>query len=142
MGTGKPGINQGPRQDFIKDRFRRYYSKTNVTAPGKLDNREFGVITERGGMWRHLGFASVAELQNFLVKHAPLHAYHSSTYYTKPNARTMDEKGWLGADLIFDLDADHIKGTEKMNMEQMLAAVKVQFEKLVNDFLLDDFGFD
>jgi DNA primase small subunit len=27
-------------------------------------------------------------------------------------------------------------------MEQMLAAVKVQFEKLVNDFLLDDFGFD
>ncbi len=130
------------RLEFIKKRFKRYYSSVTVEPPSSLENREFGVITERGGMWRHLGFARQKDMQDFLVKQAPLHAYHSSTYYKKPNARTMDEKGWLGADLIFDLDADHIQGTEEMNMEEMLAAVKVQFLKLVREFLLGDFGFD
>jgi DNA primase small subunit len=137
----QPSLEDTQRMDFIKKKFRHYYSKVNIEAPARLENREFGVITERGGMWRHLGFPSQKEMQAFLVKQAPLHAYHSSTYYTKPNARTMDEKGWLGADLIFDLDADHIQGTENMNMEDMLAAVKVQFLKLVNEFLLGDFGF-
>ena len=54
----------------------------------------------------------------------------------------MEEKGWLGADLIFDLDADHIQGTENMTMEEMFHAVKIQFHKLVHSFLLGDFGFD
>jgi DNA primase small subunit len=130
------------RMAFIKSMFSRYYASGLVTPPSKLENREFGVITERGGMWRHLGFPNDVELHSFLRKQVPLHAYHSSTYYTKPNARTMDEKGWLGADLVFDLDADHIQGTEKMTMEEMLAAVKVQFKKLLESYLLGDFGFE
>jgi len=130
------------RMAFIKHMFSRYYAKALTTPPSKLEQREFGVMTERGGMWRHLGFKDEAELNSFLKKQVPLHAYHSSTYYTKPNARTMEEKGWLGADLVFDLDADHIQGTEKMTMEQMLAAVKVQFRKLLESYLLGDFGFD
>lgn len=148
MVTQKPEImppNQketDSRMAFIKSMFSRYYASDLVTPPSKLENREFGVITERGGMWRHLGFSNEGELHSFLKKQVPLHAYHSSTYYTKPNARTMDEKGWLGADLVFDLDADHIAGTEKMTMEEMLAAVKVQFRKLLESYLLGDFGFD
>jgi len=130
------------RNSFIKQRFSRYYSAIDVPAPLELANREFGVITERGGMWRHLGFRDTKELHNFLRKQVPIHAYHSSTYYNKPNARTMDEKGWLGADLVFDLDADHLEGAGDMTFEDMLAAVKVEFQKLLDSYLLGDFGFD
>ncbi len=130
------------RNAFIKQRFSKYYAATEVPSPLELVQREFGVITERGGMWRHLGFRDHKEMQNFLRKQVPIHAYHSSTYYNKPNARTMDEKGWLGADLVFDLDADHLEGAENMSMEDMLAAVKVEFQKLLDSYLLGDFGFD
>ncbi len=54
----------------------------------------------------------------------------------------MNEKEWQGADLVFDLDADHIDGAEKMGLEEMLAAVKVEFKKLLDSYLLGDFGFD
>ena len=130
------------RNAFIKQRFSRYYQQADIPGPTQLVQREFGVITERGGMWRHLGFKDQQEMQNFLRKQVPIHAYHSSTYYTKPNARTMDEKGWLGADLVFDLDADHLDDTENMSMEEMLAAVKIEFHKLLDSYLLGDFGFD
>jgi DNA primase small subunit len=36
-----------------------------------------------------------------------MHAYHSSSYYDDPTA-DMAFKGWLGADLVFDIDSDHI----------------------------------
>jgi len=48
----------------------------------------------------------------------------------------------LGADLIFDLDADHIKGAKSMTYEETLAKVKDEFKKLIDKFLLDDFGFE
>ena len=54
----------------------------------------------------------------------------------------MDEKGWLGADLVFDLDADHLEGAHDMTFEEMLAEVKVEFKKLLDSYLLGDFGFD
>ena len=130
------------RNAFIKQRFSKYYTATEVPSPLELTQREFGIITERGGMWRHLGFQDRKELQKFLRKQVPTHAYHSSTYYNKPNARTMDEKGWLGADLVFDLDADHLEGAENLTFEEMLAEVKVEFQKLLDSYLLGDFGFD
>jgi DNA primase small subunit len=53
----------------------------------------------------------------------------------------MVEKNWLGADLIFDLDADHIKGAEGKTYEETLNMVKKEFIRLIDDFLLNDFGF-
>ena len=38
----------------------------------------------------------------------PSHIYYSSAYYQTPGAPTMDTKKSTGADLIFDLDADHL----------------------------------
>ncbi|MCK5310104.1 MAG: hypothetical protein KAJ64_05605, partial [Thermoplasmata archaeon] len=70
------------RNAFIKQRFSNYYQQADIPGPTQLVQREFGVITERGGMWRHLGFKDLRELQNFLKKQVPIHAYHSSTYYT------------------------------------------------------------
>lgn len=142
MGGKPPEQADQARSDFIRERFRHYYSKGDLHLPSQLERREFGVLTEKAGMWRHIGFRSEEDLRGFLVKQSPPHVYYSSAYYDNPGARTMDEKVWKGADLIFDLDADHIRGTESMSMEEMLAAVKVQFEKLLDSYLLGDFGFE
>jgi DNA primase small subunit len=132
---------EGLRSGFLKKLFARYYNEMRLPPPLRLGEREFGVITERGGMWRHLAFGDLDTLQGFIRKHVPLHAYHSSAYYESPGERSMDDKRWRGADLVFDLDADHIDGTEKLGPEGMLAAVKREFAKLLDSYLLGDFGF-
>jgi DNA primase small subunit len=43
----------------------------------------------------------------FLSETAPSDVYRSCAYYEHPEAE-MDKKVWLGADLVFDIDADHI----------------------------------
>jgi DNA primase small subunit len=139
--AGPKGEAEMLRLNFLKKRFSRYYTETELPPPLRLEEREYGVITERGGMWRHLAFADLLDMQGFMRKHAPLHAYHSSAYYKSPGEKFMDEKEWLGADLVFDLDADHIEGAEKMGLEEQLAAVKVEFKKLLDSYLLSDFGF-
>jgi DNA primase small subunit len=53
----------------------------------------------------------------------------------------MEEKKWLGADLIFDLDADHIPGAQNLSYPEMLAKVKEEMIRLLDDFILGDLGF-
>ncbi|MCQ5376623.1 MAG: DNA primase small subunit PriS [Candidatus Methanomethylicia archaeon] len=59
-------------------------------------------------MIRHLQFASARALKEYLEVKAPANAYYSSAYYDTPSAPDMVGKGWQGADLVFDIDADHI----------------------------------
>ena len=47
------------------------------------------------------------EFKSLLEEAVPSDVYHSCAYYEYPEA-DMDKKGWLGADLVFDIDADHI----------------------------------
>ncbi|MEM3738387.1 MAG: DNA primase small subunit PriS [Thermoplasmata archaeon] len=129
------------RISFIQTRFKKYYQQTELSV-SDIQQREFAfMFFGKPGMVRHIGFAP-AGLKKFIVERVPAHIYYSSALYRKPDARTMDEKGWLGADLIFDLDADHIPGSEKMSYPEMLAKVKEEFKKLVDDYLLNDFGFE
>ncbi|MBS7645813.1 MAG: DNA primase small subunit PriS [Candidatus Bathyarchaeia archaeon] len=96
--------------DFIKKWFSNYY-RTNiddVISPRSISKREFGFIIFKGRtMVRHRGFKDPGELKRFIIDLTPADAYHSSAYYERPEAG-MDEKGWLGSDLIFDIDADHL----------------------------------
>ncbi len=92
-------------------------------------------------MRRHKAFNSDVELINYIREYAPAHAYHSAAIYKYP-AAPMGRKEWLGADLIFDLDADHIvSDLEKYSYEDLLELVKREAQKLIG-FLLNDFGFD
>ena len=59
-------------------------------------------------MIRHMQFEDEVSLRDYLVDETPAHVYYSSAYYKKPQAPDMNKKGWSGADLIFDIDADHI----------------------------------
>jgi len=72
-----------------------------------IQKREFGFISFDKIMVRHKAFAGDKELHGFLGEFVPSDAYYSSAYYTDPEAN-MEQKGWLGADLVFDIDADHI----------------------------------
>jgi len=127
---------------FLKKRFSDYYRSVDLYLPERFGKREWGFMFFEGGfMQRHLAFPSEVSLKDFLVNRVPAHVYHSSAYYKTPDASTMAEKDWLGADLIFDLDADHIKGAEGLTYEETLGRVKVEFIRLIDDFLLSDLGF-
>jgi len=134
---------QDPTQSFIIKRFRKYYTSEAIEIPDRLARREFGfMFFDRTFVLRHLGFRTRKDLKEYLVENAPSHAYHSSAYYEKPDAQTMAEKNWMGADLVFDLDADHLKNAEQLTYPQMLAEVKREIIRLIDDFIAGDLGFD
>jgi DNA primase small subunit len=54
---------------------------------------------------RHIGFRTQKALLKELVDVAPHSVYHSAAFYNIPVAR---DKGWQGAELVFDIDADHL----------------------------------
>ena len=129
--------------DFLQSTFSRYYERAPLAMPDRFGRREWGfMFFGRGSMLRHVALKSKDEVRSMLRNEAPAHSYHSTAYYEKPAAPTMKEKGWLGADLIFDLDADHIEGSERMSYEEMLAVVKREIIRLAEEFLLGDLGFD
>jgi len=129
-------------EELVQAHFRAYYQKVGTSVPSRLTEREFGfMFFDKGFVRRHIGFTSEQDLHRFLVNQVPAHAYHSTAYYVKPGAATMDLKEWRGADLIFDLDADHLKGAEGMTYQEMLAQVKKEMHHLLDDFILGDLGF-
>ena len=129
--------------DFIKNIFKDYYKNNIIDLPDRFGRREFAFLFFNGkGMVRHLSFNKKTIFNKFLINRYPAHCYYSSAYYTIPDAPTMQEKKWMGAELIFDLDSDHLPNAEKLNYGQQLNLVKREFYKLVNDFLLNDFGFN
>jgi len=89
--------------------FRDYYSRNALLnrSVSIVEKREFGFLSFEGQMLRHKSFQNIDELKHFLRDFVPKDAYFSCAYYENPEAE-MEMKGWLGADLIFDIDADHI----------------------------------
>ena len=127
---------------YLQTKFARYYQTQPLQLPPRFGRREFGFMLFQGGfVLRHLGFPEEAGLYRFIRSKSPAHVYHSAAYYETPGAPTMGEKGWMGADLIFDLDADHIPGWQKLGYKGMLEAVKAQVVRLIDDFLVGDLGF-
>jgi DNA primase small subunit len=129
--------------EFLRTRFCEYYKKTVLVPPPSLGQREWGFVLFNPGatdmrMRRHIGFSDRGEMESYIKNIVPQHTYYSTAYYEKPDAGTMADKGWCGADLIFDLDADHIV---RGPYDQMLARVKEETEKLIA-MLTDEFGMD
>ena len=127
---------------FVMRMFSKHYRESHLLMPERFSKREFGfMFFDRSFVLRHIGFAKQAQLKKYLIENVPSHVYYSSAYYEKPDAPSMQEKIWRGADLIFDLDADHVRGAEKLTYEAMLGRVKEEVTKLLDDFILGDFGF-
>lgn len=135
-------------RDFLQDKFREYYSSAKITLPPRFTAREWGFLNWGGGiMNRHVRFGTTTEINNYLKKIAPAHSYHSVAYYKDPGSKLMVEKKWQGADLIFDLDADHLPEMEevkkgKITFSKLMDYIREQTYRLVHDVLLGDFGLD
>src|SRR5512137_2077888 len=114
-----------PSIRFLMNMFSRHYRESELFMPERFSKREFGfMFFDRDFVMRHLSFPSRAALKKYLVNQVPSHVYYSCAYYEKPDAPTLAEKKWLGADLIFDLDADHVEGAKSLPYDQMLERVK------------------
>ena len=129
--------------EFLKNKFQEYYKKNKIELPDRFGRRELAFVLFGGkGMIRHLSFNKKKDLLDFLKERVPQHVYYSSAYYQTPDAPKMQDKNWMGAELIFDLDSDHLQNADKMGYIEQLEIVKNEFEKLVREFLLGDFGFN
>lgn len=129
-------------QRFLLKSFRKYYRANTPFLPDRFTRREFGfMFFDKTFVQRHMGFHSGDELHRFMETQVPSHSYYSTAYYRKPDAPTMEEKGWMGAELIFDLDADHLEGADQMSFDDMLAQIKKEMISLVDNYLFGDMGF-
>jgi len=140
--------------DWLKGRFGAYYKARPPPMPDRFTRREFGFILwpDRPGpppFVRHRAYADAARFHNYLAWKGPHSVYYSTAYYRRPGELKMADKQWLGAELIFDLDADHLPEAEAakaegaaMPIEEQLRRVKGHFKRLLDDFLFGDFGLD
>lgn len=102
---------ESPSREFSYKKFLQHYRDNSnlIKEPTKTLQREFGFLTfNERIMIRHKHFQDLKGLKEFLQSEIPAAAYHSSAYYEHPAADEMNQKGWIGADLVFDIDADHI----------------------------------
>ena len=133
-------------KDYLKTKFQEYYQNAEITLPPRFTSREWGFLNWKGGiMNRHVNFRSIKEVNDYLARVAPAHCYHSVAYYKDPSKNTMIDKEWQGADLIFDLDADHLPEMEdvkkgKIPFSKLMDYIREQTYRLVVDVLLGDFG--
>lgn len=120
-----------------------YYMTAELYEPPFFENREFGIIkkslispTNPHGWKRHMGFKNVEKLRAFLIGIQPDHVFFSSAKYENPATYPMEEKhkGWLGSDLIFDIDDDDLP--EGTSYEAALHIVVLR-DKLRKDFGLE-----
>ena len=97
-------------REFVYQKFTDYYRDPSIVIPATTmpEQREFAYLMfKERFMVRHKRFAEFKTLRSALAETVPSDVYHSCAYYENPDF-DMDKKGWLGADLVFDIDADHI----------------------------------
>jgi len=137
-------------RNYLRGRFGDYYSNAELALPPQPERREWGHIpytaSEGTTMVRHRSLLDMGgdaqSVREFLTRDAPRHAYFSAARYDDPGRNEMAAKGWQGADLVFDLDADHLPGVdaEAASYAEMLEACKDALKRLVR-LLTEDFGF-
>ena len=134
-------------REYLQGRFGDYYRHASPVLPPDANHREWGHIPWTPGsgttMIRHQSMYDLGDVDTFFADNAPRHAYFSAARYRDPSASTMSQKDWRSADLVFDLDADHLPGVnpETTSYAEMLTACKDALFRLLA-FLEDDFAFD
>lgn len=105
--------NSNFSQNWLKvyeEIFRRYYSKADLILPNDFYVREIALQPLYNENYiRHLSFSTTSELRKTITEKVPRHLYYSSAKYREPANTSMDEKQWMGSDLVFDIDANDIQ---------------------------------
>jgi len=93
----------------IREFYRAYYrlrAPDVIRSIREIASREIAYMDFDEVMHRHISL-DPGEAAAWLARTAPRDLYHSSAYYLFPD-KPMGEKVWVGGDLIFDIDLDHI----------------------------------
>ena len=126
-------------------KFAEYYNNQAIEdmwIPPRLRTREWMFIGfDDRPPERHRGFRKPRDLMAHVVRKIPSSCFYSTAYYTDPNQRNMTDKGLQGADLIFDLDGDHLPGVTDGDFPAMIKVIQEQAYQLWYDFLEPEFGF-
>jgi len=94
---------------MFKEEIKSYYSRVFIKVP-EIQCREFGYGTGfKKIVTRHIKFKNNQEFNLFLRQFAPRYVSYSVAYYRFPDARKMDEKEYLGRDLVIDIDIDELQ---------------------------------
>ncbi|MDP7975550.1 MAG: DNA primase small subunit domain-containing protein [Thermoprotei archaeon] len=139
------------QEEIVRAHFHEYYAGIDAEKLfiPDLPKREFGFLRpDKREMIRHLSFYDVSSLKSYLMSIPISHVYSSTAIYRDPSNKDMNAKGWEGSDMVFEFDADHVKQLkDKPNVRSGVldgsdwSLIKDHTWRLVNDFLLDDFGF-
>jgi DNA primase small subunit len=110
--AGDPNVDQTRdlTKQTVQRKFQEYYLRPNfkVVAPQSMEKREYGfLLFKEKFMVRHRAFKNTDSLVAAIRDLTPQHVYFSTSYYSDPTL-PMEQKGWLGADLVLDIDADHL----------------------------------
>lgn len=103
-------MNKIETKAFVQEKFAEYYqlNSSSIDPPSSLANREFALLLFKERMMlRHKAVKNAEDFRTLLKTVVPSDVYYSSAHYEKPEEE-MEAKGWLGADLVFDIDADHM----------------------------------
>lgn len=129
-------------KQYLIKKFKEFYLKNKIKLPREFKKREFAFVPFESFpefvMKRHISFESEEDFQEYVIKEVPAHVYYSSAYYESPSEEKMEKKGWIGADLIFDIDGDHLPVKTK-NISSVLERAKIEVKKLLK-LLRTDFG--
>jgi len=132
---------------FLKKHFASFYSKNKITSVPEVNHREFGFgLFKKKIANRNMSFSSEGEMNSFLREASPLFFSYSNAYYNFPARTPTIAKGLIGADIIYEFDADELGlEVEEINgvqwfMSNHLEEAKKQVFRLV-DFIENDFGF-
>ncbi len=124
-------------------RFGQYYQHATLWSPPRIKTREWMFIPFGGAPpLRHKSFSGIGQVQSFLAQRAMHSCFYSTAYWRRPYELKMADKLWQGADLIFDLDGDHLPGVTDRDFPGMLSVIQDQAWALWNDFLEPEFGFN
>ncbi len=134
---------------LLKTYFKIYYrSPDREIEISNIEHREIAYQPlGKEVMIRHLAFKSIEELRRFIVRNIPAHIYYSTARYEYPGNPDMEKKVWKGADLVFDIDGDHLS-TENCRKSAESGVVCIEcLQDTINetlkliDILENDFGF-
>jgi len=136
-----------PRQ-LISRLISAYYKDATDLYPRHIEKREFSFGTfDSKVAGRHFAFDSEKKFTEYLTSAAPLYVSCSQAYYRFPAARPMEAKILLGAEMVFDIDATDMNlPCQKEHGKKWVCgicfdAVKAETIKLIEEFLIPDFGF-
>ncbi len=124
-------------------RFATYYRTAELWVPPRIKLREWMFIPfGNAPPIRHKGFSDIESVRSFLSERSMHSCFYSTAYWERPFELKMADKNWYGADLIFDLDGDHLPGVTDRDFPGMLEVIQEQAWTLWNDYLQPEFGFE